>query len=287
MSDQTVIELPARLSWGMYNVACRVFRDSADQDYVVARLSWKHSIYRQFAWSASQAIEKYVKCALLLNSESAKFQHDWLAKVDILKALSQSAGKMFPEILCPDDMSVIDDGCGVYDEPLIDFLFRLSEAGNAGVRYQEFAFLDFGFYDLHKFDTVCFLLRGLCFPLDGRIVIDNTQGVNPVTARFELSGLAKYSTEIMEGNYAFFPDEANGSLTSAGLFTSPVAMLVLTQKEDVLHWLSENTLLSKNVEKIRSKVLDTKKRNERFIESGEFAARFQHMMVHKSKPRSD
>jgi HEPN domain-containing protein len=48
------------------------FRDTADQDYVVARMAYRALLYAQFHWSALQAVEKYLKAILLLNRIRAR-----------------------------------------------------------------------------------------------------------------------------------------------------------------------------------------------------------------------
>ena len=47
--------------------AIRSFRDMADGDYVVARMAYRAHLPAQFMWSALQAVEKYLKCILVLN----------------------------------------------------------------------------------------------------------------------------------------------------------------------------------------------------------------------------
>lgn len=47
--------------------AIRSFRDPADGDYIVARMAYRAMLPSQFMWSGLQAIEKYLKCLLLLN----------------------------------------------------------------------------------------------------------------------------------------------------------------------------------------------------------------------------
>ncbi|MEO6023504.1 MAG: hypothetical protein ABIP64_10360, partial [Burkholderiales bacterium] len=57
--------------------AIRSFRDVADADYVAARMAFRARLNSQFLWSGLQAIEKYLKCILLLNRVEAKhLQHD-------------------------------------------------------------------------------------------------------------------------------------------------------------------------------------------------------------------
>lgn len=55
--------------WSQHRLnACAImtFRDTADGDYVAARLSFRSGCFEQFLWSAEQAIEKYLKCILVL-----------------------------------------------------------------------------------------------------------------------------------------------------------------------------------------------------------------------------
>lgn len=52
--------------------AIRCFRDTADQDYITARMAYRAMLIPQFHWSSLQAIEKYFKAILLLNRIPAK-----------------------------------------------------------------------------------------------------------------------------------------------------------------------------------------------------------------------
>lgn len=52
--------------------AIRCFRNLADQDYIHARLAYRHALPQQFLWSALQSLEKYFKTILLLNRVSSK-----------------------------------------------------------------------------------------------------------------------------------------------------------------------------------------------------------------------
>lgn len=52
--------------------AIRCFRDVGDYDYIAARMAYRAKLVPQFLWSGLQAIEKYLKCILLLNRIKAK-----------------------------------------------------------------------------------------------------------------------------------------------------------------------------------------------------------------------
>jgi HEPN domain-containing protein len=56
--------------------AYKCFRDVADEDYICARMAFKAHLSINFHWLSLQSIEKYIKCALLLNRKKAKFGHD-------------------------------------------------------------------------------------------------------------------------------------------------------------------------------------------------------------------
>jgi HEPN domain-containing protein len=60
--------------------AIRCFRDIADGDYVSARMAYRAVLIPQFLWASQQAIEKYLKCILLLNRiPDADVRHDLTA----------------------------------------------------------------------------------------------------------------------------------------------------------------------------------------------------------------
>lgn len=46
------------------------FRDTADRDYISARLLCRHHLTEQFLWMALQAVEKYLKAILLFHDKS-------------------------------------------------------------------------------------------------------------------------------------------------------------------------------------------------------------------------
>jgi HEPN domain-containing protein len=49
------------------DLAIRSFRDIADQDYIAARLAYHHRLPEPSLWQSHQALEKYLKCILLLH----------------------------------------------------------------------------------------------------------------------------------------------------------------------------------------------------------------------------
>jgi len=67
--------------------ATRSFRDTADQDYIAARLAFRSRLIPQFLWSSLQAFEKYLKCVLVLNRIKVNKGHDL---GEILKKFDQA-----------------------------------------------------------------------------------------------------------------------------------------------------------------------------------------------------
>lgn len=55
--------------------AIRSFRDVADEDYISARMAFRARLIPQFFWASLQALEKYLKCMLVLNRIKANHGH--------------------------------------------------------------------------------------------------------------------------------------------------------------------------------------------------------------------
>ncbi|AUL95696.1 hypothetical protein V9789_004352 [Vibrio vulnificus] len=68
--------------------AIRSFRDTADRDYINARLAFRAELLPQFRWSALHALEKYAKCLLILQrvpkSSYGKIQHEVIKSINLL-----------------------------------------------------------------------------------------------------------------------------------------------------------------------------------------------------------
>lgn len=60
--------------------AIRCFRDTGDADYIAARLAMRSRLAGPFLWSAEQAVEKYLKCILMLNRKKTDDLHHNTAK---------------------------------------------------------------------------------------------------------------------------------------------------------------------------------------------------------------
>ncbi|MBI2791207.1 MAG: hypothetical protein HYX61_04545 [Gammaproteobacteria bacterium] len=92
-------------------------RDVADEDYICARMAFKAQCSINFHWLALQAIEKYIKCILLLRRKKAKFGHDLRKGLKKAKRL---------------DLFHID-------KDSIEFILYINKYGSPSARYLELA----------------------------------------------------------------------------------------------------------------------------------------------------
>lgn len=79
------------------NFATRSFRDTADGDYIAARLSFRSMLIPQFLWQSLQAIEKYLKCILVLNRIKAPKSHDLSELLAIFEKSNKFDIRMSPD----------------------------------------------------------------------------------------------------------------------------------------------------------------------------------------------
>lgn len=82
-ADYNPYDIDRRLN----DFAVRSFRDIADGDYIAARMACRADLVPQFLWSSQQAIEKYLKCTLLMHRVRAKVGHDINAALKLTEKL--------------------------------------------------------------------------------------------------------------------------------------------------------------------------------------------------------
>jgi HEPN domain-containing protein len=122
------------------NFAIRSFRDVADEDYISARLAFRAALVAPSLWASQQAVEKYLKCILLLNRIHAADVYHNLGKA--LDAIERS-GKL---VL---DLTPLTRG----------FIEYLDEFGP--YRYLEISNVAFG-QNLVRLDRAVWELRRFC-----------------------------------------------------------------------------------------------------------------------------
>jgi hypothetical protein len=67
--------------------AQRAFRDTADKDYIHARMAYRAGLFPQFHWSSLHALEKYAKCIALLTripKPSKDIKHEVKRSLDLI-----------------------------------------------------------------------------------------------------------------------------------------------------------------------------------------------------------
>lgn len=136
--------------------AIRSFRETADKDYITARMAYRARLIQPFLWSALHSLEKYVKGILLLNRVKAHKGHSVLPGIERMK----QHGKF--EI----DLSA----------DTVNFIKKLEDYG-AEYRYYEVSY-SIRPFDIVRFDCAVWEIRRYCQPLDYDIVDTNGETVN-------------------------------------------------------------------------------------------------------------
>ena len=140
--------------------AIRSFRETADKDYITARMAYRARLIQPFRWSALHCLEKYVKGILLLNRVDAKkLGHSVLPGIDRMK----QHGKFVLNL----------------SEGTVKFIKNLEDDG-AEDRYY-LASYEIEPFDIARFDRAVWELRRYCQPLDYDTVGMNGKTVNMLT----------------------------------------------------------------------------------------------------------
>jgi len=126
------------------------FRDSADKDYICARVSYRYGLVAQFYWSALQAIEKYLKAILLYNRKNAK-------------KLGHEISKAYTKVLTINDINFR------FPKNINKYLAHIEEQG--GNRYFEYPRNSYG-QELPYLDKTVWHIRQYCFFLR-TVALDN------------------------------------------------------------------------------------------------------------------
>lgn len=148
------------------NVVTSMFVDTADENYLMARLAYHSGLYQDFFWNAAQATEKYLKASLLLNGETLvknnghnKFGH---SLVRLFRKVETYGADFFPGNLTkPSQLSDIH----WKSETPRAFIERLNAAGDPSARYNVYGYTK-RWEDLCHLDQFLWFARRLAFRLD-------------------------------------------------------------------------------------------------------------------------
>jgi len=249
----------------------------ADQDYILARISYHEQMVNSFFWAAGQAIEKYLKASLLLNGKSSKgYNHDL---VKLFEAVNQYASDLFPERLTKP--SQLRTAFWHEEETPVEFLKRIKPYTDPNSRYNIFGYI-LSPEDLFHLDQFIFAARRVAFRLDAYPFLGQPkyrQGV-PQTVREMLVRSPKYEPRknllgkikkansnhklydaALSFNFPFAPDDYDHKQIQIGSnWAGPVLYRLIfallekprssldTDAADLTDWVVENISLPKDLE---------------------------------------
>ena len=154
--------------------AIRSFRETADKDYITARMAYRARLIQPYRWSALHSLEKYVKGILLLNRvNTKKIGHSVLPGIERMKR----HGKF--------ELDISADTA--------KFIKNLEDA-RAEDRYYLVSY-DIKPFDIARFDRAVWELRRYCQPLDYEIVDMNGKTVSLLTHELDRVRRAKEKHE--------------------------------------------------------------------------------------------
>ena len=264
------------------DVVTHLFIDPADQDYILARMSYYGKMINSFFWSGGQAIEKYLKASLLLNGKSAKdYKHNkdyGHNLVELFEAVNEYASDLFPKRLTKPPQ--IKKTLWHTEETPVGFLERIAPYTDANSRYNMFG-KNLNPEDLLHLDQFIFAARRVAFRLDAgvsRTVYENLARdpqYQPRTGQF-LDTITKDSNHalydlVLNYNFPFAPEgyehkqnkQIQIKFYSSSLDTNPVLGMhifsflkrpkssldpdLCTKKADLADWVVKNITLPKDI----------------------------------------
>ena len=240
----------------------RMYRDAADEDYLMARFSARSNLIYQFWWNAQQAVEKYLKAILLLNSVPvSNAGHKVLG---MYKTAADLAGELLPLLHCPPRFVVRlswpnTNPRGFY--PVPRFVELLEINGNPNNRYRAFSVHTYSEY-LVYLDELCFCLRRIAFPLDMQLTGSNLTARDRLLADRALqlhpkmgfdSSLQKKQEPFWNDtfkwcNFAYFPDDCleageypswGGSINSDLFLANQSSQRGENDRKNAVFWISD------------------------------------------------
>lgn len=153
--------------------AIRSFRETADKDYIAARMAYRGRLFQPFLWSALHSLEKYAKGILVLNRVRAHKGHNVLEGIEKMKEYGKFALELSADT--------------------VDFIKKLEDYG-AEYRYYEVSYHVRPF-DILRFDRAVWELRRYCQPLDYSVLNKDGETINMLSIELNRVHLAKAKHE--------------------------------------------------------------------------------------------
>lgn len=146
-----------------HDIIRRLFVDTADETYIVARWCYAARLDVDFFWNAVHALEKYLKAVLLFNGRSSRnYGHDITR---LYTKVASFAGELLPSRL--EQPGELDTSNWRSDTP-VEFIAYLYRNGRDHNRYQVYGYFRYR-QEVFKLDQLVFAIRRLCCPLDAPI----------------------------------------------------------------------------------------------------------------------
>lgn len=252
-------ELEPRNSVHTRHVIWRMYRDAADQDYLMARFAARSNLIYQFWWNAQQTVEKYLKACLLLNAIPVKDAGHNLTQM--FTRVTELAGELLPALHCPPRFVrrktwTDTNPRGFY--PVSKFVELIEKNGNTNNRYRTFSVHTLPEYLIY-FDELSFCLRRIAFPLDmelsenGRtareeLLADTDRQLHPTMGfdgNLEKKHKPFWETTFQWCNFAYFPEEsvATGNYPTWGGSINSELFLAYQSKQEsyrnAVLWIAE------------------------------------------------
>ena len=199
--------------------AIRSFRETADKDYITARMAYRARLIQPFRWSALHCLEKYVKGILLLNRVNAKnLGHSVLPGIERMK----QHGKFELDI----------------STTTAKFIKSLEDDGAEDLYY--LISYDIKPFDIARFDRAVWELRRYCQPLDYEIIDINGKMQNLLTHELDRVHRAKEKHEkgtcitggILEKIIEKYDHPAREALIWNNLFFGPSRRKAVKMRSD-------------------------------------------------------
>jgi hypothetical protein len=144
----------------------RMFVDTADNNYIIARSAFLSHRFIDFYWMTSHAIEKYLKAILLYHNQSVKkHNHKIISLYE--RVLSIDRRICIEPFIDPCISEISWSAISV-----IKFLEKLEIFGDANNRYNDSGYHVRG-EDLLKSDWVIWSIRRFCYPPYSVIITEN------------------------------------------------------------------------------------------------------------------
>jgi hypothetical protein len=198
----------------------RMFVDTSDQNYVVARWAFLNQFALDFCWLAAHALEKYLKAILLFNDRSARgYSHNIVHLYEQVVSFAPSID--LGELKRP---SAVPGFRYREGELARAFVQRMAKLGDPNNRYLTYGYSLWG-DEMFKLDQMVWQIRRHCRPLnqtvsDGtrEIQIDWAEHLKKSPHQFITSGVIE---RLMEQDQ---PSDARAALLEQNLAFNPAPM---------------------------------------------------------------